>query len=127
MDSITEEIKRLQSRILELEKQKKEQESYEIAKKTSLQYNFDMLNDIIGNHKTTISNKLKRFEERVSNMGWVEPRMKEEAYQTFYNDKHNKYGVYEEQKILIPLEAIYHSLQLINDRLNKLENQSMTA
>ena len=86
-----------------------------------------MLNDIIGNHKTTISNKLKRFEERVSNMGWVEPRMKEEAYQTFYNDKHNKYGVYEEQKILIPLEAIYHSLQLINDRLNKLENQSMTA
>ena len=127
MDSITEEIKRLQSRILELEEQKKEQESYEIAKKTSLQYNFDMLNDIIGNHKTTISNKLKHFEERLSNMGWVEPRMKEEAYQTFYNDDNNKYGVYKERQILIPLEAIYHSLQLINDRLNKLENQSMTA
>jgi|LauGreDrversion4_2_1035121.scaffolds.fasta_scaffold963475_2 hypothetical protein len=127
MDSIPEEIKQLQSRILELEKQKKEQETHEIAKKTSLQYNFDMLNDIIGNHKSTISNKLKRFEEGLPPMVRVEPRMKEEAYQSFYNNKHNKYGVYKEQKILIPLEAIYHSLQLINDRLNKLEKQSMSA
>jgi hypothetical protein len=45
MTSVTEEIKQLQLRILELEKQKKEKD--ESDKKTSIEHNFKVINDVL--------------------------------------------------------------------------------
>ena len=45
MSLITEEIKQLQLRILELEKEQKEKD--EIDKKTSIDHNFNVINDVL--------------------------------------------------------------------------------
>ncbi len=54
MSSVTEEIQQLQLRILELEKQKKEKD--ESDKKTSIDHNFNVINDVLTEKKTAINN-----------------------------------------------------------------------
>ena len=53
MSSITEEIQQLQLRIVELEKQNKENDENE--KKTSLDYNFTIISDGLDEKKVQIS------------------------------------------------------------------------
>lgn len=50
MSSVTEEIRQLQLRILELEKQQKERD--EIDKKTSIDHNFKVINNVLSEKKT---------------------------------------------------------------------------
>ena len=54
MSSITEEIQQLQIKLNELEKQKKENE--ENNKKTSISYNFEVINNLLNEKKTQITN-----------------------------------------------------------------------
>ena len=54
MTSISEEIQQLQLRILELEKQQTGLE--ENDKKTSIEYNFKVLNNLLNEKKTNVAN-----------------------------------------------------------------------
>jgi alpha-galactosidase/6-phospho-beta-glucosidase family protein len=54
MSSAIEEIRQLQLRILELEKQQKEKD--ESDKKTSIDHNFNIINDVLTEKKTAIVN-----------------------------------------------------------------------
>ena len=54
MSSVTEEIQQLQLRILELEKQKKEKDENE--KKTSMDYNLNVINVLLNEKKNAINN-----------------------------------------------------------------------
>jgi uncharacterized membrane protein len=95
MISVDEEIQRLQIRLLELEKQKKENE--ENIKKKSIDHNFKVINDVLNEKKTAIDN--------------------------------NKYSKsiplarHYDQEVVKHLEAIYNILQILDDRLNKLEDK----
>lgn len=127
MNSISEEIYQLQSRIIELERQKKEQEKNEINKQTSFEHNINVLHDIVGEKKLDIEKKVVKFEQRQRdayghNTAGFKHIIDRENH-AFYNTPYCKHGVYDEQQTLKPLEAIYHILQIINNRLNKLENQ----
>ena len=93
MSSITEEIQHLQLRILELEKQKKEKD--ENDKKTSIDQNFKVINDLLNEKKTNIDNN--RYSKSV-------PLAK-------YYDK----------QLVTHLEAIYNILQIVDERITKLE------
>jgi hypothetical protein len=93
MSSITEEIQHLQLRILELEKQKKEKD--ENDKKTSIDHNFNVINDLLNEKKTNIDNN--RYSKSV-------PLAK-------YYDK----------QLVTHLEAIYNILQIVDERITKLE------
>ena len=92
MSSVPEEIQQLQLRILELEKQK--DESY---KKTSIDHNFKVINDLLTEKKTAINNN--RYSKSV-------PLAK-----------------YYDQELVTYLESIYNILQIIDERLKKLEDK----
>lgn len=93
MSSVAEELQQLQSRIFELEKQQKDKE--ENDKKTSMNYNFGVINGVLTEKKTAINN--------------------------------NKYSKlvplarYYDQQLVTHLEAIYNILQIVDERLKKLE------
>lgn len=95
MSSVTEEILQLQLRILELEKQQKEKD--EIDKKTSIDHNFKVINDVLTEKKTAIKN--------------------------------NRYSIsvplarYYDQQLVTHLEAVYNILQIVDERLKKLEEK----
>jgi len=91
--AIEEEIRQLQLRILELEKQKKEKD--ESDKKTSIDHNFNIINDVLTEKKTAIVNN--RYSKSV-------PLAK-----------------YYDQELVTHLEAIYNILQIVDERLKKLE------
>ena len=93
MSSITEEIQQLQLRILELEKQQKEKD--ESDKKTSIEHNFKVINDVLTEKKTTINNNRYSFP----------------------------LARYYDQELVRHLEAIYNILQIVDDRLKKLEEK----
>ena len=95
MSSVTEEIQQLQVRILELEKQKKEKD--ESDKKTSIEHNFKVINDVLTEKKTAINNN--RYSKSVP------------------------LARYYDQELVTRLEAIYNILQNIDERLKKLEEQ----
>lgn len=95
MSSVTEEIQQLQVRILELEKQKKEK--YESDKKTSIEHNFTVINDILTEKKTAINNN--RYSKSVP------------------------LARYYDQELVTHLEAIYNILQIVDERLKKLEDK----
>jgi hypothetical protein len=95
MSLVTEEIHQLQLRILELEKQKKEKD--EIDKKISIDYNFNVINDVLTKKKTAINNN--RYSKSV-------------PLARFYD-----------QELVTHLEAIYNILQILDDRLKKLEQK----
>ena len=95
MGSVTEEIKQLQLRILELEKQQKEKnESY---KKTSIEHNFKVINDLLTEKKTAIHNN--KYSKVV-------------PLARLYDQEH-----------VTELEAIYNILQNVDERLKYLEEK----
>ena len=95
MSSVTEEIRQLQLRILELEKQQKEKD--EIDKKTSIDHNFKVINDVLSEKKTAINNN--RYSKSVP------------------------LARYYEQELVTHLEAVYNILQIVDERLKKLEEK----
>jgi hypothetical protein len=92
MTSVTEEIQQLQLRILELEKQKKEKD--ESDKKTSIDHNFNVINDLLTEKKTAINNN--RYSKNVP------------------------LARYYDKQLVTHLEAIYNILQIVDERLKKL-------
>ena len=92
MSSVTEEIQQLQLRILELEKQKENDEN---NPKTSLDHNFKVINDVLTEKKTAINNN--RYSKSVP------------------------LARYYDQELVTHLEAIYNILQIVDERLKKLE------
>jgi hypothetical protein len=96
MSSITEEIQQLQLKLNELEKQKKEKE--ENDKKTSIDYNFEVINNLLNEKKTAITNN--KYSKSVP------------------------LARYYDQELVTHLEAIYNILQVFNERLDKLENNN---
>lgn len=95
MSSVPEEIQQLQLRILELEKQKKEKD--ESDKKTSIDHNFNVINDVLTEKKTAIDNN--RYSKSVP------------------------LARYYDQQLVTHLEAIYNILQIVDERLKKLEEK----
>jgi glycine/serine hydroxymethyltransferase len=95
MSLVTEEIQQLQLRILELEKQKKEKDNSDI--KTSIDHNFNVINDVLTEKKTAIINN----------------RYSKSAPLARYYD----------QTLVTHLEAIYNILQIVDERLKKLEEK----
>ena len=93
MSSVTEEIKQLQLRILELEKQKKEKDESE--KKTSIEHNFNVINNVLTEKKSAINNN--RYSKSVP------------------------LARYYDQELVTHLEAIYNILQNVDERLKKIE------
>ena len=87
-----EEIQKLQLRILELEKKEKD-ESY---KKTSIDQNFKVINDLLTEKKHSINN---RYSKSVT------------------------LSRYYDQELVTHLEAIYNILQIVDERLKKLEEK----
>ena len=83
MSSVTEEIQQLQLRILELEEQQKEKD--ESDKKTSIDHNFKVINDVLTEKKTAINNN--RYSKSVP------------------------LARYYDQELVTHLEAIYNILQ----------------
>jgi len=93
MSSVSQEIQQLQLRILELEKQKKDKdESY---KKTSIDHNFNVINDLLNEKKTAINNN--RYCKSVP------------------------LARYYDQELVTHLEAIYNILHIVDERLKKIE------
>ena len=93
MSSVTEEIQQLQLRILELEKQQKEKN--ENDKKTSIDHNFNVINEMLTERKQKLSNK--------------------KCY--------NVNGRETNQVLVTHLEAVYNILQIVDERLKKLEEK----
>jgi len=99
MNSITEEIQQLQSRILELEKQQKEKEKEENENNTSIDHNFNVINDLLNKKKKKTAINNNRYSK---------------AFQL---------ARYYDQELVTHLEAIYNILHIIDDRLTKLEEK----
>ena len=95
MSSVTEEMQELQLRILELEKQQKEKD--ETEKKTSIDHNFNVINDVLSEKKTAIKNN--RYSKSVP------------------------LARYYDQELVTHLEAIYNILQIMDERLKNLEEK----
>jgi hypothetical protein len=95
MSSIIEEIQQLQLRILELEKQQKEKN--ESDKKTSIEHNFKVINDVLTEKKTAINND--RYSKSVP------------------------LARYYDEQLVRRLEAIYNILQIVDERLKKIEEK----
>jgi len=95
MSSFTDEIQQLQLRILELEKQKTEKD--ESDKKTSIDHNFKIINDVLSKKKTAINNN--RYCKSVP------------------------LARYYDQELVTHLEAIYNIIQIVDERLKKLEEK----
>ena len=93
MSAITEEIQQLQSEILELENQQKEKD--DIDKKTSIDHNFKIINDVLTEKNTSIKN---------NNYSRSVPLAR------FYD-----------QQLVTHLEAVYNVLKIIDERLKRLE------
>jgi hypothetical protein len=95
MSSVTEEIQQIQLRILELEKQQKEKDEFD--KKTSIDHNFKVINDVLTEKKSAIKNN--RYSKSVP------------------------LARYYDQKLVTHLEAVYNILQIVDERLKKLEEK----
>ena len=93
MTSITEEIQQLQIRLIELEKQKKEED--EVNKKISIEHNFTVMNDLLTVKKSAIKNN--RYSKSVP------------------------LARYYDVQLVTYLEAIYNILHTLDYRLKELE------
>jgi hypothetical protein len=93
MSSVTEEIQQLQLRIVELEKQKKENDEHD--KKTSIDHNFNVINELLTEKKQKLSNK--------------------KCYTVSGRETN--------QELVTHLEAVYNILHIIDERLKKLEDK----
>ena len=93
MSSISEEILQLQFRLVELEKQKIKKDENE--KQTSIKHNFKVINDLLTEKKKAITDN--RYSKSVP------------------------LARYYDQELVTHLEAIYNILQIVDERLKKLE------
>jgi hypothetical protein len=94
--SITNEIQHLQLRIIQLEKQKKEEEE-SLSKKESIDYNFEIISGVINDKKTAIKKNIYCKSSQLAR----------------YNDL----------LLVKHLDAIYNILKILDDRLSDLENK----
>jgi len=94
MSFVSEEIKKLQSRIIELEKQ--EQQENETLNKNSITHNFTIITDLLTEKKTSIKNN--------------------------NYSKNIPLARYYDEELVTHLEAIYNILQILDTRLSKIEN-----
>lgn len=95
MSSFSEEIQQLQLRILELEKQKKETE--ENNKKSSIDQNFYVINNVLTQKKKNITDN--KYSKSV-------------PLARFYDEE-----------LVFHLEAIYNILRILDNRLKSLEEK----
>ena len=103
MDNINNEISSLQSKINELEKLKKEKEQEELKKKQSVDHNLSIINNILVNNKQNV----QTYD--CQRRGYTCSKQHVQAINNYRN-------------LIKYLEPIYNSLQIMNERLNKLEN-----
>lgn len=96
MNSVTNEIQQLQLKIAELEKKQKEND--ENHKKTSLDHNFKVINNLLETKKTDIKNN--KYSKSVP------------------------LARYYDQELVTHLEAIYNILQVLNNKILELENNN---
>jgi len=94
MSFVSEEIKKLQLRIIELEKQ--EQLENETLDKNSITHNFTIITDLLTKKKTSIKNN--------------------------NYSKNIPLARYYDEELVTHLEAIYNILQILDTRLSKIEN-----
>jgi hypothetical protein len=94
MSFIREEIKNIQARIIELEKQN--QVEKETLNTTSIVHNFTVITDLLNEKKTAI--KHNRYAKNVP------------------------LARYYDQELVTHLEAIHNILQILDTRLSKMEN-----
>ena len=95
MDSYAEEMKILKYRILELEKKKKKNDDFN--KKTSIEHNFTVINEVLIDKVNDINNN---------------------SY-----SKSVPLARYYDQELVTRLDAIYNILQIIDERVKKLEDK----
>lgn len=95
MTSFTEEIQKLQLRILELEKEK-EKEQHENDKKIFIEKNLKIINDILNEKKIAINN---------------------DRYSTVPLAK------FQDQLLVKHLEPVYDILEFLHHRISKLEEK----
>jgi hypothetical protein len=93
MPTVSEEVLELQLRIVELEKQKKEKD--ENDKKTSIDHNFNVINEMLTERKHKLSLK--------------------KCYTVLGRETN--------QVLVTHLEAVYNILHIIDERLKKLEDK----
>ena len=99
MSRFNDEIQLLQLRILELEKQKKEEEEcFNI--KESIEYNFKIISDVLNNKKIAIKNNKYTKSSTISKI---------------LDQEHVKH-----------LEAIYNILHILDNRISDLENNKIS-
>jgi hypothetical protein len=94
MSFVSEEITKLQLRIIELEKQ--QQNENETLNKNSISHNFTIITDLLTKKKTSIKNN--RYSKNVP------------------------LARYYDEELVTHLEAIYNILQILDTRLGKIEN-----
>ncbi len=94
-NSYSDEIQRLQQRIIELERQRKEKE--ENDKKISIEHNFNVINNLLNEKKAAIINN--RYTKSFPLAG------------------------YYDQQLVTYLESIYNILQNLDSRLKELEKK----
>lgn len=94
MSFVSEEITKLQLRIIELEKQ--QQIENESLNKNSICHNFTIITDLLTEKKTSIKNN--RYSKNVP------------------------LARYYDEELVTHLEAIYNILQILDARLSKIEN-----
>jgi hypothetical protein len=94
MSFVSEEITKLQLRIIELEKQQKIEN--ETLNKNSISHNFTIITDLLNEKKTSITNN--KYSKNVP------------------------LARYYDEELVTHLEAIYNILQILDTRLSKIEN-----
>jgi hypothetical protein len=94
MSFVSEEIIKLQLRIIELEKQ--QQIENETLNKNSITHNFTIITDLLTEKKTSIKNN--RYS------------------------KNAPLARYYDEELVTHLEAIYNILQILDSRIRKIEN-----
>jgi len=94
MSFVSEEIIKLQLRIIELENQ--QQIENETLNKNSITHNFTIITDLLTKKKTSIKNN--RYSKNVP------------------------LARYYDEELVTHLEAIYNILQILDTRLSKIEN-----
>jgi hypothetical protein len=109
MSSINEEIQELKLRMLELEQNQKEKEKNDFDnRKTSIEYNFKFINDGLTSEKHYIDQYWDKYWKKYL-------FQKKEPVKSIV-----RFG--EDTKILY-LEATYNILQILDNRLSKLESK----
>ena len=116
MSAITEEIQKLQSRILELETQKKKLiQQDERYQKTSLEHNFNVISEF---NEVSITKKNEFNAAMLRRYPDFDPDNLDKARK--YGHQTGEY-IYCDKKFTANMESIYNILQILDKRLNKIE------